>query len=169
MQISKILVPTDFSACSDDAVRWAGELGARFGSRLILVHVAEIPGGIDPATLISPGEGAPVVPIGEHVQAAAMARLSELADRIGGLGVTVETRLTQGPVHRLILQVAAEEKVDHIVMGTHGRTGLAHVVLGSVAERIVRHATVPVTTIHAREDTDSPEEAAVRSETELAG
>ena len=147
---ARILVPTDFSAPAEAALACGRELAHRFGAALHLIHVAENPflravAG-DPRSL----EDAPVRWLQE--------RLTE-ADRRRGAVAIVEQ--SDEPAKE-ILRYAHSAHIDLIIMGTHGRTGLARVVLGSVAEAVVRTAPCPVLTMHAAK-------AAVREGAERSG
>lgn len=140
--LKTILVPSDFSECSDAALRYGLELARRFDARLHLLHVVQ-----DPLTQPWAAEGfsAPLFDMVEKWQQDAKARLVAsipLAD-IGRVTVTV----TLAWPYAEILRYANEHGVDLIVMGTHGRSGVSHVLLGSIAERVVRHAPCPVLTV----------------------
>jgi universal stress protein A len=142
--IRKILVPTDFSACAAVAVDHAVELAKRLEAEVRLLHVLPIvPFHVPGADMIQfPAEWV------EDSRNAALAALSKEARRIAGIGVTTEVR--EGTLHEGILAAAAESKADMIVIGTHGRTGLSHALIGSVAERVVRASPVPVLTVRKR-------------------
>lgn len=124
VDIRQILFATDFSAHSEHAFRAALALAQHFGARLRLIHVVHRP----------------------QEQEAARARLQAFAEeRLGAEPFTVAVAV--GTAAPEIVRYADREKADLIVMGTHGRTGLAHVLLGSVAETVVRHASCQVLTI----------------------
>jgi nucleotide-binding universal stress UspA family protein len=146
-RITHILVPTDFSAGSEAALAWARDLALRYEARLSLLHVVTDPRAVGvwtPEVYVPP-----IAETQERLLREARERL-ELAlpaeDR-NRFGLTVDARL--GDVAENILNAAREQHVDLIVMGTHGRHGLAHLLLGSVAERVLRDATCPVLTTHA--------------------
>ena len=128
--LKTILVPSDFSECSDAALRYGLELARRFDARLHLLHVVQ-----DPLTQPWAAEGfsAPLFDMVEKWQKDAQARLAAsvpLAD-IGRVTVTA----TVAWPYAEILRYANEHGVDLIVMGTHGRSGVSHVLLGSIAEK----------------------------------
>ena len=137
-----ILVPTDFSPQSDAALACAKELARQCGARLSLLHVIT-----DPRAT---GLWAPdvYVPASREMQATflreATARLENAvsAEERAFFHVLLDARI--GPAAECIRDFAREHDVDLIVMGTHGRTGLAHLLLGSVAERVLRSAPCPV-------------------------
>ena len=132
-----ILVTTDFSANSAVAVRPAIEVACRFEGRLILVHALE-----------GASAEAQVVPE-ELTELAAMAReqLHEFGTREIGAKAPWTTEVVFGPAYLAITDAAERHHADLIVLATHGRTGLVHLLLGSVAERIARMATCPVLTV----------------------
>jgi universal stress protein A len=144
MFISRILVPTDFSADASAALDYAQALGRPFGASVCLLHVVENPlaAGVWSSDMYT----AEIAGLQINLVRDAAERLQELVPAGAGW-MTTEVRT--GPAAREILAVAQERKADLIVMGTRGRTGLAHVLLGSVAERVVRMAPCPVLTLHA--------------------
>ncbi|MCO4773177.1 MAG: universal stress protein [Deltaproteobacteria bacterium] len=171
LQIRSLLVPVDFSTCSDRAADWATELAARFGASVTLLHIVELPRGLDRASLVNPGGAGDVamVPIGEWASDSGRKQLNRLARRLSSRGVPIQVRVEEGsPVHA-ILDVTTETKPDAIVMGTHGRKGLAHAFMGSVAERVVRAAECPVITLKADNAIEQPTEALLQAQAEAAG
>jgi universal stress protein A len=142
----RILVPTDFSAHSALAVQTAADLSCRYGASLLLAYVYEpiayaLPDGY---MLFSEPQ---LNSMFEQFDK----RLSlekQTAEAAGGL--RVETQLLQGVAATEICQFAERAGCDLIVMGTHGRKGLPHVLLGSVAERVVRSAPCPVLTVRVQ-------------------
>lgn len=156
LQIRSLLVPVDFSSCSTTAAGWAADLAARFGAELTLLHVTEMPRGLDRATLVNPvgGSDVPPVPIGDWISDSGRDRVRRLAQNLSSRGIQVGVRVVEGPAVRTILETAAEMKPDAIVMGTHGRKGFAHAFMGSVAERVVRGATCPVITLKSDHTAD---------------
>ena len=146
-EIRTILAPTDFSAHSEGAVRYACALAARLGAELHLLHVLSevLPGGPDPLMM-------PVMPPEYYEENEQRARetLGRLLQPAWGTPPSVVTAIRWGSPVEAIVAYAVELKVDMIAIATHGRTGLSHVLLGSVAERIVREAPCPVLTIRSR-------------------
>jgi nucleotide-binding universal stress UspA family protein len=135
----RILVPHDFSESADTALELAADLAASQGGRLAVLHVAE-PFHPPPEVIAWLRQ---VQEIGPQLK-----RLEEMvAARIGRRRVPVECRVVVGHPIDTILEAAKD--VDLIVMATQGRTGLPHLLIGSVAERVVRHATKPVLTVRA--------------------
>ena len=142
MNLKTILVPSDFSECSDAALRYGLELARRFDARLHLLHVVQ-----DPLTQPWAAEGfsAPLFEAVEKWQREAKARLAA-AIPLSDVGRVTVSATVAWP-YAEILRYAAENDVDLIVMGTHGRSGVSHMLLGSIAERVVRHAPCPVLTV----------------------
>jgi len=138
MEIRRILAPTDFSDPSLQAIAYAFELAQTFGAKLSLLHVIELP--------VYPME---VYPLLEELEQDARTALARLLPEAEGAHVDITHLVEIGLPYQKILQTAAAEKVDLIVIATHGRTGLSHLVLGSVAERVVRLAPCPVLTVRA--------------------
>ena len=143
LQVHKILVPTDFSACAAAALDYAVELAKRWSAEVLLLHVVP-----DFAQYFAPDLDVALPTLLESARSQASAELEKARKNIAG--VTVRTELLEGPVHERILSAAAAGKVDMIVLGTHGRTGVKHALLGSVAERIVRVSPVPVLTVRLK-------------------
>ncbi len=143
-RISRILVPTDFSPTADAALDYAFGLAEKFGASIQLLHVLEDPFVYEGIS----GEGyiAEAPAIRTAMLNDAHAKLRQRAGA-GGPKIKVEAEVLFGHGARSIAEYAAERVVDLIVMGTHGRTGVAHLLLGSVAERIVRTAPCPVLTV----------------------
>jgi nucleotide-binding universal stress UspA family protein len=137
LPIRSVLYPTDFSECSNLVFRLACTLAQDYGARLVVAHIAEPPGPI-----YSDGV---VVPLADVDEEPLRAKLLQLVPR--DPNVRVEHRLAAGDAATEILRLAKETQADVIVMGTHGRTGLARVLMGSVAERVVRKAPCPVVTV----------------------
>jgi len=150
--IDRILVPVDFSAASDAALDYAKMLAAQFGARLYLLHILEEP-------LAVPVAG-PEAGVGVDHQRREAWRVEAEARLLAActpherqLFAVTSAAIFGVPTHD-INAYAGAHAADLIVMGTHGRTGLAHLLLGSVAERTVRTATCPVVTVHAPSNRD---------------
>lgn len=143
--LKKILVPTDFSEHSTNAVRYGAELAARFGAELHLIHVVE-------TTPIAYGEGAVFVsPETEaELEAAASKQLDDLQIEPAD-DVQVIRTVNAGNPFVEIVRYAKDSTSDLIVIGTHGRGAIAHMLLGSVAERVVRKAPCPVLVVRGEQ------------------
>jgi nucleotide-binding universal stress UspA family protein len=148
--IQRILVPVDFSASSRAALEAAAFLAEKLGASVDVLHVWEPPGYVGPEVMIHmPGKtGLPLVEFAHTEAGRDMERF--LAD-FGKRGLRVSGRLETGLAVQTILRVAGDDHYDLIVMGTRGRTGLSHLMLGSVAERVVRRAACPVLTVREPE------------------
>jgi nucleotide-binding universal stress UspA family protein len=141
MAFHYILAPTDFSEYSQQAIQYARDLAQKFGAALLLLHVVELPP--------YPIEGLPPGHMGgELLEDMEQQAISDLAQVLAKEAeVKVGRRVAMGIPYRKISEIAEAEKVDLIVMATHGRTGFSHLFMGSVAERVVRTAPCPVMTI----------------------
>jgi nucleotide-binding universal stress UspA family protein len=141
VEFRRILVPVDFSPASRLALEYAKALAAKSGGVLELLHVVEdrVVAGLWPADMYAPSRQ-----IEDALVKNAMERLAACLTREERrrLGVTLTLLLGRPAV--TIVEHAASCKADLIVMGTHGRTGVSHLVLGSVAERVIRTAVCPV-------------------------
>jgi nucleotide-binding universal stress UspA family protein len=135
-----ILVPTDFEAGSSKALDLAKDLSRQLSCEVVLVHVYQLPvytyPGLEPTLLPT---------FSAEVTAAAKRALEHLGREAGSL----RSVLREGDPATEILAAATEEGARMIVMGTHGRRGLAHLLLGSVAEKVVRKSTIPVLTVRS--------------------
>ena len=139
MQIHRILVPVDFSTQSDAALDYAVDLARRLDGRIVLLHVFSVPAFAFPdATIPMPAQT--VV----ELQNASNTQLESLEQRVRANGVGVTSKLAEGAPFVEIVRAARSERADLIVMGTHGRSGLRHALLGSTAEKVVRKAPCPV-------------------------
>jgi nucleotide-binding universal stress UspA family protein len=144
--IQRILCATDFSTSAKRVYEYAIDLAARLQAEIKLIHAYQIPAYTLP-------DGVVEVPV--EVEADIRKRLAEqletFARSIDTKGVKVEAKLCDGVPYVEITHAARELNADLVVIGTHGRTGLAHLLLGSVAERVVRTCEVPVLTIRTAE------------------
>jgi nucleotide-binding universal stress UspA family protein len=141
-QFRTILVATDFSETSDRALRYARSLAVSFGGSLHLLHVVP-----DPvlASAWSEAYAYDLTALGERLRVDAERQLAEKAQTIRDVAVTTEAMV--GNPAALIALTAHLRHADLIVMGTHGRSGVTHFFMGSVAERVVRTAECPVLTV----------------------
>lgn len=140
MNISKVLFATDFSPHSDAALALAESLAVAEEATLLIVHVDN-----DTPGLVFGDVGYGYIPQVDEIACAAHQEL--LAVKPGNEAVRYEHHFLRGSADDAILQLAERERVDLIVIGTHGRTGLTRLLMGSVAEAIVRRAACPVITI----------------------
>ena len=140
----RILVPTDFGDAAGRAVDVAIDLAKKYGATITLLHVYELPVYPYPEVSILPDIDF-VTPIRE----AAQKELSKAFAEVQKSGCEARAELACGVAWSEILWEAEREHADLIVMGTHGRKGVMHALLGSVAEKIVRTAKIPVLTVNA--------------------
>jgi len=152
MKLTRILAPTDFSKFSGFALEWAAYLAVCMKAELVLLHVITEEEGQIVEEIV--GEGA-IVRIPKGVRQNVVDERKKMFKEQLKMAVSsevqkslkVEEVLKIGNPFLEVIKVAKEKDVDLIVMGTHGRTGLAHVLIGSVAEKVVHHAHCPVLTI----------------------
>jgi nucleotide-binding universal stress UspA family protein len=147
MQFRHILAPTDFSAYSKKAVVSALELARKFGAKLTILHVVELP-PYPVEGYVPPGVSATFL---EDLERQATQDLAQLVPEAESSNLEVVRLVAVGSPYRTIIDTAEAEQVDLIVMATAGRTGFSHLLMGSIAERVVRTATCPVLTIRPRE------------------
>jgi universal stress protein A len=142
---ARILVPTDFSPPSEAALATAEALAAQFGAAIHLIHVLEDPY----AAALYSADIYGYVPreLKESWRREAQARLDVLLDRPEKAQFRATTNVIFGSPARAIVDYARENAMNLIVVGTHGRGGVAHLLLGSVTERVVRTAECPVLTV----------------------
>ena len=149
MAIRKILVPTDFSDCSESALRYGRAMAAALGASLHLLHVVQ-----DPYTQPWAAEAFPA-PLGDLLvqwEEQARKRMLETLPEAEQAHVTIATQI--GSPFFEIVRYAQEQQIDLIVIGTHGRGPIGHMLLGSVAEKVVRKAPCPVLTVrHSQRET----------------
>ena len=138
----RILWPTDFSPTAKAALPYALDLAADHEAQLVLLHVNPVTSMYVPEV-----SGAVWMDIRRKARLAAAQDLRRLADMVKGRGIRRHTLVAEGVPFDQILRVAKKLKCDLIVLATHGRTGLKHVFLGSVAENVVRRAPCPVLTV----------------------
>lgn len=152
--IKRILVATDFSECARRAVEYGMCIARAWSAHVDLLYVIEVLSGL--------GFDAPFVdPLLERRRKEATGALDELATRVTQAGLDVDRHLREGIPSEQIGQAALEQGADLVVVGTHGRTGLDHIMLGSTAERVIKQAPCPVLTvrvapIHGEKDVDAP-------------
>lgn len=143
ISLRRILLPTDFSDNARDATAYACELAKQFNAELHVLHVLQI--HIDTTPTFGAGL-APYTPSKESKDAADRELAKVIPQRLEtAFNVVQATR--EGAPFVEIIRYAKENKIDMIVMGTHGRTGLSHLMIGSQAERVVRKSPCPVLTV----------------------
>jgi nucleotide-binding universal stress UspA family protein len=135
-RINLILVPTDFSELSDESVSYATSIAKQLGARILFFHCIERYDNSDPELF-------------DARRDRALAVLNDLVKKVKNDGVEATADLSDGVPFVEIIRVARKAGADLIVMGTHGRTGLAHMMMGSQAERVVRQSTCPVLTVRS--------------------
>jgi nucleotide-binding universal stress UspA family protein len=139
MDTSLILVPVDFSPHAERALDYAIMLARKLPARLLLLHVIHA----FPLGVTEMGSALPQAYL-QDIESEVRQSLGKYLQRLTEAGLAGETAIVHGVPFEEIAQIAKVRKVNLIVMGTHGRTGLEHLLLGSVAEKVVRLATCPV-------------------------
>jgi nucleotide-binding universal stress UspA family protein len=150
LRLQRILVPTDFSESSEHALKYAVRLGKGFKATIFVLHVFHLR---EYLALLSERDEVDSGTANEVLEAAksrAANKLEELVCRSEDKEVAVLPILLVGVPFDEIVRYAAERDVDLIVMPTHGRTGVAHLLLGSTAERVISHSVCPVLVVRAR-------------------
>ena len=145
-RIGRILVPMDFSDHSNKALRYARPFAEQFGAQITLLHV------IEPVVLPTDFGYVPATPvdIDEQRMADARKKLGSIAAELGA-NVPVDVVVRLGRSWKEIVDTAKSKNMDLLIIATHGYTGLKYALLGSVAEKIIRHAPCPVLVVRAEE------------------
>jgi universal stress protein A len=139
MTVHHVLVPMDFSPYAEQALAYAIALAQKLQARVTLLHVIQPPlvAGADMGAWPSPA-------FVDELEAAITSDLEGYLTRVTAAGLVGEMTVVHGVPFQQILDTAKKRQVDLIIMGTHGRTGFSHVLLGSVTEKVVRLAPCPV-------------------------
>jgi nucleotide-binding universal stress UspA family protein len=147
--MKRILVPVDFSDCSEAALDHAISLARALGGTIDVLYVWQAPSFLPPELLIA-GPG-PQQTLTELTRTKAESELAEFAARARARGAEISNVLVEeGYPAQRIVERADEGNYDLLVIGTHGRTGVSRALLGSTAERVVRHSRKPVLTIRVK-------------------
>ncbi|HEV2696388.1 MAG TPA: universal stress protein [Terriglobales bacterium] len=141
VELKNLLFATDFSDASQAALPYVTALSVRYGSTIHLVHV------LPEVTFLRPGAPDPAVmgSIYEDAHSDAQEKIQRISDRLKGFSHMTHVR--HGEICEVLSEIIKEQKIDLVVAGTHGRTGLGKLVMGSVAEQILRATTCPVLTV----------------------
>jgi universal stress protein A len=148
-ELRKVLCPVDMNLDAGSTAEEAAGLARALGAELLLLHVMGEPAFALGDPMLAPGEvtSFALPQLNEEYRAEMQRRLDELGEQLRATGVSVSTLLLRGSPHEAIVSTADNEHVDMIVMATHGRKGISHLLLGSVAERVVRTSKIPVMTL----------------------
>ncbi len=151
IRIERILVPLDFSEQAAAVLEWAAHLAQEHQSRVLLLHAYHLP--VEFQQL----EGAYLPPdFWSNVKAEAEQSLARYAEELQKRGLQVETIVREGYPASVIVDEAASQGADLIVIGTHGHSGLKHMLLGSIAERVVQKAPCAVLTVKSQSGGPGP-------------
>ncbi len=146
IEVARILVPVDFSENAAAVLEWAAHLAEEHEAKILLLHAYHLP--VEFQQL----DGAYLPPdFWANVKAEAEQNLDRYAQDLKKKGVEVEALVREGYPATVIVDEAEAQNADLIVIGTHGLTGLKHMLLGSIAERVVQKATCPVLTVKSTE------------------
>jgi len=154
-RIQLILVPVDFSETAKKALQYAIQFAAGFDAEVVLLHVME-------PYLVPPEMGylPPQLAVNQQeLEDSAREGLDKLCASEIGTRIRAQTKVRVGVPWVEIVSTAEETQADLIILATHGRTGLKHIFMGSVAERVVRHAPCPVLVVREKERDFIPAEA----------
>jgi nucleotide-binding universal stress UspA family protein len=144
IQIGKILVPVDFSEHSQKALRYALAFAKQFDAEVTLVHIVE--------QMVYPGDWMyPPLAVTDFATEKREQMVERLRSLDEGSGLKTQHIVRLGRAWQEVVEIAKEQHTDMIILATHGYTGLKHVLLGSVAEKIVRHAPCPVLSVRPEE------------------
>jgi nucleotide-binding universal stress UspA family protein len=146
-----ILAPHDFSASADHALAIALSEAAMHGAAIVLLHVIDLPLQLGPDAVIVPPETGTPISVKQYAIQNAEGHLQRIAEQIGKAVAEVSCVIAVGSPVDEINRAVDDHRIDLIVMGTHGRTGIRHLMAGSVTERVVRTSKVPVLTIRHSE------------------
>jgi nucleotide-binding universal stress UspA family protein len=146
-----ILVPHDFSASANHATAIARDEARTHGASVVLLHVVDLPHQLGPDAVIVPPETGAPISIKEYAIQSAENHLQDIVTRLATDGTTATAVVAVGTPVDEINRAVDDHRIDLVVMGTHGRTGLRHLMAGSVTERVVRSSKVPVLTIRHAE------------------
>lgn len=149
--LARILCATDFSEASAGALRHALALASLSGGHVDLVHACEVPYYVRPDLMVWMEGGAR--PMADLAREQSERQMAAVVASLGSDASRVTARVVMGEPAEIIPRLAREESFDLIVTGTHGRSGLEHFVLGSVAEKIIRRAPCPVYVVRGRPPT----------------
>jgi nucleotide-binding universal stress UspA family protein len=147
LELKTIVCAADFSEISDNALRYAIQMAEKFGASLHIVHVCH-----PPSLMLNDAEVMLPADFHEEYRKVVQQRVDELVAGCRNSGVNVQGELREGVPQDEIIAFAKERSADLVVLGTHGHRGFTHLLLGSVAERVVRKAGIPVLTIPKQED-----------------
>jgi universal stress protein A len=150
LQLKRILVPTDFSESSERALKYAVRLGRPYKAEIVVLHVFHLKEYLGLLSQREDIDSATANQVLEASKNGATEKLEDLVRRVDGKEVVVLPVLLIGVPFEEIVRYAGEQEADLIVMPTHGRTGLAHFLLGSTTERVISHSDCPVLVIRTR-------------------
>jgi len=145
-RLTRILAPIDFSDCSLKALDYAAGFARSFQAWITLIHVVQVPYGTGEAVIVDLDR------IRQRMREDSERQLAALVTKLTrDQEISMDIIVREGNPYAEIVRVAQEQRIDLIIIATHGHTGIKHVLLGSVAERVVRHASCPVLVVREHE------------------
>ncbi|MEK7483855.1 MAG: universal stress protein [Planctomycetota bacterium] len=149
--VKRILVPIDFSEGAKAAAQYAITLAKQFNATLDLLYIWEYPYYVGQDVMLQvPGQTAQSII--EYAKQQAQSEMITFLSKLSKEGVTIKEHIKGGIVDREIIEMVTKDHIDMIVMGTHGRSGISRLLLGSVAEKVLRNSPCPVVTISAHSE-----------------
>ncbi len=139
IHLSRILCPTDYSATSQNAVRYAVEFAWKVGAHVRFLHI--LPSGIVPEKTV---DASAIPPVEQEEEDALPEQFTHLLMAEKKKGLNADIRVLKGEAPKVIVEQASSWGADLIIMGSHGRTGLQRIIMGSVAEEVFRSSDIPV-------------------------
>ena len=144
--VSRILVPTDFTEAADDALSYATSLATQLGASVVVCHVYQLPTALAGAELST----RPTIESTAEIDRAARIGVQEAIAKQLGARIPMAAIIRPGNPETEILTIAREVSADLIILGSHGRSGLMRVLVGSVTDDLVHHAEIPVLVLHGK-------------------
>jgi nucleotide-binding universal stress UspA family protein len=151
IQMQTILLPTDGSECSAKAAKYALSFAKQYGARIVALHVIDQRWEEQSRAVLTEMGQDLTQKIRAGYEEEARRIVAEVAAAAAQAGIPAEARIASGIPYEEIVRTGGDVSADVIIMGTHGRTGMSHLFLGSVTEKVIRRASCPVLTVRPQE------------------